>query len=184
MFSTLHVHSTKIISFTHIHTRTHTVHVWTHSFLCTHMHHHICINMSMHIYLHTYKGTHHWFLAASSLNAAKGQSICVDPAFVSSFLASYRGSTKLCLQHFYDISLLALLPSLNSNHRVYTILQNFTNGLNYVQNYFNHRIHCVFFNCTLYMLQPVVRSSQFSIIALTVHSSVWCSVFLQCVQGK
>lgn len=132
MFSTLHVHSTKIISFTHVDTRTHTVHVWTHSFLFTHMHHHICINMSMHIQLHTYKSTHHWFLAASSLNAAKGQSICVDPAFVSSFLASYRGSTKLCLQHFYDFSLLALLPSLNSNHRVYTILQNFTNGLNYV----------------------------------------------------
>lgn len=37
----------------------------------------------------------HLFRATGNPNAVKPQSICVDPTLISSFLATYRGSTKL-----------------------------------------------------------------------------------------
>lgn len=104
----------------------------------------------MHTHLCTYKytptraaTTGFWLLATLMQPKAKA-SVLTQP-LVSSFLASYWGSTKLCLQHFYDFSLLALLLSLNYVHRVYSILQTLINCLDYVLNYSNSRIHCMFF---------------------------------------
>lgn len=47
--------------------------------------------------LHTLRKTlsKHLFRATGNPNTVKPQSICVDPALISSFLATYRGSTKL-----------------------------------------------------------------------------------------
>lgn len=95
----------------HMHGHTHAcTHGQTHDNLCTHIHldytcmlslipvhHHICTHMFTHIHRITRAPTPGFWLLTALMQPKAEASVLTQP-LVFSFLASYRGSTKLCLQ--------------------------------------------------------------------------------------
>lgn len=124
--------------------------------LCTHGHA---------TFIHYYK-THHWLLAAGSLEAAKGWSICVDPAFglfPSGFLS--RLHQTLSVSVICIFSLCTYCSPKHESHGLFCKL--FSDCLNYVHKYLDSRICCIGFCCACgYM--------DFSVIVLTrVEGCFW-----------